>query len=47
MSNSEAYLYNHFGGWEFTKKFINPFESKYDPLMYSSAEMGPILLNYY
>ena len=47
MSNSEAYLHEHFGGWNFTKKVINPFESEYDPMMYSSDDLGPILLNYY
>ena len=47
MSNSEAYLHEHFGGWKFAKKFISTFESEYDPLMDSSADLGPILLNYY
>ena len=47
MSNSEAYLHEHFGGRKFAKKVINPFESEYDPLMYLSDELGPILLNYY
>ena len=47
MSNSEAYLYENFGGWNFAKKVINPFESDYDPLMDSSADLGPILLHYY
>ena len=47
MSNSEAYLYEHFGGQKFAKKFINPFDSEYDPLMDSSDELGPIFLNYY
>ena len=45
VSNSEAYLYEHFGGQKFAKKVINPFESEYDPLVYSSAELGPIFLN--
>ena len=35
------------GGRKFSKKVINPFESEYDPLMDSSADLGPILLNYY
>ena len=47
VSNSEAYLHEHFGGRKFSKKAINPFESEYDPLMDSSAELGPIFLNYY
>ena len=47
MSNSVAYLHEHLGGRKFAKKVINPFESEYDPLMDSSDEMGPILLNYY
>ena len=47
MSNSEVCLRDHFGGRNFAKKFINPFESEYDPLMDSSADLGPILLNYY
>ena len=45
MSNSEAYLHDNFRGRKFAKKVINPFESEYDPLMDSSAELGPILLN--
>ena len=45
MSNSEAYLHDHFGGQNFSKKVINPFESEYDQLMDSSADMGSILLN--
>ena len=40
VSNSEAYLHEHFGGRKFAKKVINPFESEYDPLMDSSAELG-------
>ena len=44
MYNSEAYLHENFGGWRFSKK---AFESEYDSLMDSSAELGPILLNYY
>ena len=47
MSNSGAYLNEHFGGRKFAKKVKNPFESEYDPLMDSSAELGRILLNYY
>ena len=47
MSNSEAYLHEHLGGRKFAKKVINPFESEYDPLMDSSADLGPIFLNYY
>ena len=47
VSNSEAYLYEHFGGPEFAKKVINPFESEYDAPMDSSAELRPILMNYY
>ena len=47
MYNSEASFNEHFGGWKFAKKVNNPFESEYDPLMDSSAELGPILLNYY
>ena len=42
MSNSEAYLHEHFGGWKFAKKVINPFESEYDPLMDLSDDLGPI-----
>ena len=33
VSNSEAYLYEHFGGRKFENKVINPFESEYDPLI--------------
>ena len=47
MSNSEAYFCENFGGRKFAKKVIDPFESEYDPLMDSSADMGPIILNYY
>ena len=47
LSNSEAYLHEHFGGRKFVKKVINSFESEYDPLVDLSAELGPILLNYY
>ena len=47
MSNSEAYLHNNFRGRKFSKKVINPFVSEYDPLMYLSAELGPIFLDYY
>ena len=47
LSNSEDYLYEHFGGREFAKRIINPFELEYDPLMDSSDELGPIFLNYY
>ena len=47
MSNLEAYFHEHFGGRKFAKKVINPFESDYDPLMNSSAELGPIFLNFY
>ena len=43
VSNSEDYLHKNFGGRKFTKKVINPFDSEYDPLMYYSAELGPIL----
>ena len=42
VSNSEACLCENFGGQKFAKKFINPFESKYDPLVDSSSELGPI-----
>ena len=35
------------GGQKFAQKVINPFESNYYPLINSSAELGPILLNYY
>ena len=45
--NSEAYLHDNYGGRKFANKVINPFESEYIALMDSSAEMGPILLNYY
>ena len=41
MSNSEDYLHGHFWGQKFAKKVNNPFESEYDPLMDSSAELGP------
>ena len=47
VSNSEDYLYEHFGGRKFAKKSINPFVLDYDPLMDSSPELVPILLNYY
>ena len=47
VSNSEAYLHDHFGSRKFATKVINPFESEYDTLMDSSADLGPILLNYY
>ena len=47
MSNSEAYLHENFGARKFVKKFINPFKSEYDTLMDSSAELGPIFINYY
>ena len=47
VSNPGAYLHENLGGRKFTKKVKNPFESEYDPLMDSSAELGPILLNYY
>ena len=47
VSNSEAYLRYHFGGRKFVKKFIHPFDSEYDPLMDSSADLGPIFLDYY
>ena len=47
MSNSETYLHENFEGRKFAKKVNNPFESEYDPLMDSSAELGPIFLNYY
>ena len=47
VSNSEAYLHEHFGSQKFAKKVNNPFESEYAPLMGSSDELGPILLNYY
>ena len=47
VSNSEIYLHEHFWGLSFAKKVINPFESEYDPLMDSSAELGPVFLNYY
>ena len=33
VSNSEAYLHDHFGGRDFARNFINPFELEYDPLM--------------
>ena len=47
VSNSGAYLHDNFGGRKFAKKIKNPFDSEYDPLMDLSAEMRPILLNYY
>ena len=47
VSNSEAYLHENFWGQKFAKKVNNPFKSEYDPLIYSSAELGPIFLNYY
>ena len=47
VSNSQAYLREHSGGRKLANKFINPFYLQYDPLMDSSAELGPILLNYY
>ena len=47
VSNSETYLHEHFGGQDFSKKVINPFELEYDPQMDSSAELRPIFLNYY
>ena len=47
MANLEAYLNDNFGGRRFAKKAINKFELEYDQLMDSSAELGPILLNYY
>ena len=40
-------MHEYFGGRKFAKKVINPFDSEYDTLMGLSAEMGPILLNYY
>ena len=33
VSNLEAYLHEHYGDWEFSKKVINPFKSEYYPLM--------------
>ena len=33
VSNSQAYLHDHFGGQNVAKKVINPFESEYDPLI--------------
>ena len=42
MSNSKAYLHEHFRGRKFAKKVNNPFELEYDPLMDSSADLGPI-----
>ena len=39
VSNSEAYLYGHFGDQNFSKKFINTFDSDYDPLVDFSAEL--------
>ena len=47
MSNSEAYLHKCFIDRKFANKVINPFESDYDPLIDLSAELLPILLNYY
>ena len=47
VSNSEAYLHEHFRGMKFTKNVINPFESEYNPLIDLSADLGPIFLNYY
>ena len=47
MSNSEAYLHENFGNRKFAKRVINTFESEYDPLMDSLAELGPIFLDYY
>ena len=47
MSNSEAYLHEHFGGRKFANKVINSFESEYDPIIDLSAELGPILLDFY
>ena len=47
VSNSEDYLHEYFGVQKFVKKVINPFELDYDPLMDSSAELGPFFLNYY
>ena len=40
-------MHDHSGGRKFAYKVINTFESEYDPLMDSSAELGPILMNYY
>ena len=42
MSNSEAYLREHFRGRNFANKAINTFELEYNTLMDSSAELGPI-----
>ena len=36
-----------YGGRKFPNKVINPFESEYDPLMDSSADLGPFFLNYF
>ena len=47
VSNSEVHLYENFMGRKFAKNVINTFESEYDPLMDSSAELGPFFLNYY
>ena len=47
MSNSEAYLHYHFGGRNFAREVINPFESDCDTTMDLSAELGPIFLDYY
>ena len=44
--NLEAYLHENLEGQNFSKKVINTFESEYDPLIASSAELGPIFLNY-
>ena len=40
-------MHEHFGGRKFVKKVINTFESEYDPLMNSSADLGLMLMNYY
>ena len=40
-------MHEHSGGRKFAEKVINPFESEYDTPMDSSAELRPILLNYY
>ena len=47
VSDSEAYLHENFGNRKFAKRVINTFESEYDPLMDSLAELGPIFLDYY
>ena len=44
MSKSEAYLN---GGRKLTNRVNDPFEWEYDPLMDSSSDLGPILMNYY